>query len=91
MKARLEVSLQGQLLAKAHALFLHGLKEMRGVMSRFSLGNYSFPCILGKCRSQIYPRRRRLCGKRLDHQPPVVSAICTIFSDALFETMVTSS
>ena len=72
-KARLEVSPQKKILAKGHCTVFKGLKEMKGDESKVS-------SVVGRDVAANSFRE----GEGTNN--PVVSAICTDFNDALFET-----
>ena len=90
VKARPEVSPQRKPLAEAHALFFKGLKEMKGDESkvRTFMETLNFLLRGERNRSQIYREGQGRAEEGWIVNLPVVSAICTDFSDALFETMV---
>ena len=86
---------QRKSLTKAHALFFKGLKEMKGEESKVKTiygktSNFFF--YVGKEVAATYTREGEGHAEEgwiITLQ--VVSAICTDFGDALFETMVKSS
>ena len=94
VSARLEVSPKRKPLAKAHALFDKGLKEVRGNESRINVVygkiQKSF-CVGSAMAAKHTPEGEGLAGEGWNIKPDVIAVICADFSEALFEAIVESS
>ena len=90
----LETSPNTMPLAKAHALFYKGLKEVGGdeskihvVCSKIQISFFVGGAMAAKCT----PEGEGLAGEGWHIKPEVIATICTEFSEALFEAVVNSS
>ena len=92
--SRLEMSPKRKPLARAHALFYKGLKEVKGSESKIHVvyGKIQISFIVGSAMAAKYtPEGEGLAGEGWAIKPDIISCICTEFSEALFETAVNSS
>ena len=78
-------------MAKAHALFYKGLKEVVGDESKiyvvYSKIEISF-FVGGVMAAKCIPEGRGLAGEGWNIKPDVIAAICAEKSEALFEAVV---
>ena len=94
VSARLEMSPKRKSLAKAHALFDRGLKAVGGNESKMNVvhGKIQISFFVGSAMAAKYtPEGKGVAGERRYVKPGVFAAICTFFSEALFEAIVKSS
>ena len=94
VSSRLELSPKRKPLAKAHALFCKGLKEMKGDESKIHVvyGKIQMSFFVGSAMAAKYtPEGEGLAGEGWAIKPDVSSGICKEFSEALFGAVVNSS
>ena len=94
VSCRFELSPKRKPLAKAHALFYRGLKEVKGDESKIHVvyGKLQISFFVGSAMAAKYtPEGEGLAGEGWAIKPEVISAICTELSEALFEAVVNSS
>ena len=81
-------------LAKARALFCKGLKEVGRDESKIHVVNGKTQTsffVEGAMAAKYTPERDGLAGESWIIKPEVFTAICTEFSEVLFEAVVNSS
>ena len=94
VSSRLEVSPKRKPLAKAHALFYKGLKEVTGDESKIHVvyGKIQISFFVENAMAAKYtPEGEGLAGVGWTIMPDVIARIRTEFSEALFEAVVNSS
>ena len=94
ISSRLEMSPNTKPLARAHALFYKGLKEVGGDESKTHVvyGKIQISFFVGGAMAAKYtPEGEGLAGEGWNIKPDVIAGICTEFSEALFEAVDNSS
>ena len=94
LSSRLEISLKRRFLARAHALFFKGLKEVGGNKSKIHVvcGKIQITLfVAGAMAAKYTPEGEGLAGEGWTIKPEVLAGICAELSEALFGAVVNSS